>query len=166
MKRFYRLFGTIDRWPRRQFWTEKGLQTENPNCPEPIRSNELLHWTVRVFTKMASCDLPKHLEAATCTSTEGTCRCCGGEYRHLRSWKIPTDKDHLGGSYHVCESAISATENWEARLMGAWLDSELNHLQDTAGKDDGNPKTFISEICREIDNMVALAGNAAGNGPA
>lgn len=88
----YWLGGANYRKPRRQFWEEGGFE-DNRNPEEDTaqyRSEEAIHWTVRLVKDLKALDSCQALKEAEPKSTEA-CQC--GNNRHERVWKIPMIKE-------------------------------------------------------------------------
>jgi hypothetical protein len=151
--------GTLNRKPRRQFWSKtetKPQEIKNPDDDPVVHSNELLHWTVRALTAEQSKYLPEAIKKSQVLAMVDVevCPCIG--LKHTHRWTIPIsgDKDQAEEKvYHVCEDNLmdmsDVEPELEYKLLEYWLQSELVLLQRTA-MDHNDPETFIVQLLNEM----------------
>jgi hypothetical protein len=152
MKHMYHFHGSKYRKPRRQFWTKSHLEEIEPARHTNL-SNEVMHWTVRLFKEGQIYPLPEPLRDAAVDKI-ATCDC--HPHKHNHQWRIyleSREKNH----YHVCEDdQLDSQDKYpdnELRMVATWLEAELDHLQETAEENHGSPETFITELLVDIQNV-------------
>jgi hypothetical protein len=153
------------REPRRQFWTKSQLEEIEPARYTNL-SNEVMHWTVRSFSKHKIYLMPEPLRSAEVNKINGKTgvKCDCHTHRHDHQWRILFN-DLNTSHYHVCEDNRLDEQDYpdnELNMVVTWLEAELDHLQVTAKGDHGSPDTFITELLVEIRNFLQEKAKDSG----